>query len=87
MSTTEQLREEVESLAHALSQSERQLAVVRADRKRERGVSAALQSTIERVRAIGPYSTPICGDRSRGYQMGWDAARTHILAILDGEDA
>ncbi|MDH6224324.1 hypothetical protein [Streptomyces sp. MJP52] len=42
---------------------------------------------LDRVRAIGPYQKPVRGDRSRGMQMGWDAAVKAVHAALGDTEA
>jgi hypothetical protein len=44
---------------------------------------AHAEAAIERVRALEPYRMPILGERSRGMQMGWDAALRAVQTALD----
>lgn len=56
-----------------------------------KGVNYVPQPKLERaeaaitrvIAALQPYDKPIYGDRSRGFQMGWDAALQAIRAALD----
>ncbi|MGE9696692.1 hypothetical protein ACQKFA_23415 [Streptomyces sp. CH6] len=48
---------------------------------------AELRAAVARVRALPPYDKPVYGDRSVGFQMGWDAARAAALSIVNGETA
>ncbi|MGX1711387.1 hypothetical protein ACWIFI_18905 [Streptomyces albidoflavus] len=45
---------------------------------------AELRAAAARVRTLAAYDRPVHGDRSRGFQMGWDAARTAALDLLNG---
>ncbi|MFJ9034859.1 hypothetical protein ACIRQP_41905 [Streptomyces sp. NPDC102274] len=50
------------------------------------GALDELYARLDAIKAIQPYDRPVYGDRSIGYQMGWNACRETIRAALDSAE-